>query len=309
MSSGPSLPVSYSKSWLSVSAQISKLESRGLKVSDKADAESFLRHINYYRFTGYCLAFEDTRHSFKAGVSFDHIKHAYQFDASLRDLFTEGLELIEIDLRTSIAHYLGSQYGAFGHIDPTTFHHRFDFKVDHSSWLNKLHDETTRSREIFVNHFRKRYSEYPNLPIWAATEVMSFGGLSRMVRAMHKKDRNIIAAEYDVPQKILSSVTHHFAYVRNLCAHHCRLWDRVWSVKSDLPHTKNWKTPYPVSNRRLFSTLLLMRKLMQRSSGIKSQGDDWRDRVTDLLRSPPNVETASSLLGLINKWQEHPVWK
>jgi hypothetical protein len=52
-----------------------------------------------------------------------------------------------------------------------------------------------------------------------------------------------------------------------------------------------------------------MRKLMQRSSGIKSQGDDWRDRVTDLLRSPPNVETASSLLGLINKWQEHPVWK
>jgi abortive infection bacteriophage resistance protein len=84
---------------------------------DCADAEIFLRHINYYRFTGYCLAFESPRHVFPAGVTFNHVKASCQFDASLRDLLNEALEVIEIDLRTVVAHYFGHKYGAFGHTD------------------------------------------------------------------------------------------------------------------------------------------------------------------------------------------------
>lgn len=308
MSSGPPAKVPYAKPWLSVADQVSKLEARGLQVDDRPDAESFLRHVNYYRFAGYCLAFEQPRHSFPKGVTFEQVKFAYTFDGQLRDLFTEALELIEIDLCTSVAHSFGRKYGAFGHTLAAHFHNRFDFNTTHATWLSKLHEETKRSRELFVNHFRRKYAEYPNLPIWAATEVMSFGGLSRMVAALHKHDRQAIAQEYGVSAKVLSSVTHHFAYVRNLCAHHSRLWDRIWSIKPELPREADWSTPNIVSNERLYTTLLLMRKLLLRSDQIRPDADAWRDRVNTLLSSPPAAQNAAALMGLPNNWTQHPVW-
>lgn len=308
MSSGPPAKVPYGKPWLSVADQVSKLEARGLQVNDRNDAESFLRHVNYYRFAGYCLAFEQPRHSFPNGMTFEQVKFAYQFDVQLRDLFTEALELIEIDLCTSVAHSFGRKYGAFGHTLATNFHNRFDFNTTHPTWLSKLHDETTRSRELFVKHFRYKYTEYPNLPIWAATEVMSFGGLSRMVAALHKHDRQAIALEYDVSAKVLSSATHHFAYVRNLCAHHSRLWDRVWSIKPELPRNPDWSPPNVLTNERLYSTLLLMRKLLLRSNQIRPDADAWRDRINSLLSSPPAAPNAAALMGLTNNWTQHPVW-
>ena len=308
MSSVPPVRDSYTKAWLSVPDQVAKLQARGLQIPDLVDAESFLYHVNYYSFAGYCLAFENPRHAFPVGVTFEQIKLAYMFDMTLRDLLNEALELIEIDLCTAVAYSFGQSYGPFGHVDPTNFHRKFDFKITHTDWLKKLHEETKRSSEPFIQHFRYKYLEYPDLPVWTVTEVMSFGGLSRMVAAMHKADRDKIATEYGVPARVLSSITHHFAYVRNLCAHHSRLWDRVWSIKSDLPHHPVWQNANFVSNQRLFSTLLLMRKMMFRSSQINSLADQWRDRVTTLLLAPPAVASPSTLMGLPINWQQHPVW-
>ncbi len=285
MSSGPPPKVPYGKPWLSVADQVSKLEARGLQVNDRNDAESFLRHVNYYRFAGYCLAFEQPRHSFPAGVTFEQVKSAYKFDAQLRDLFTDALELIEIDLCTSVAHSFGKKYGAFGHTLAANFHSRFDFNTTHAHWLSKLHDETTRSRELFVNHFRRKYVEFPDLPIWAATEVMSFGGLSRMVGALHKHDRQAIAQEYGVAAKVLSSATHHFAYVRNLCAHHSRLWDRVWSIKPDLPRDAIWRPEHCVESAPIFDIALDAKAPAKKSPNPRGSRCMARPRQSPSIRS------------------------
>jgi abortive infection bacteriophage resistance protein len=37
-------------------------------------------------------------------VTFDHVKASCEFDASLRDLLDDAVEIIEIDLRTVVAH-------------------------------------------------------------------------------------------------------------------------------------------------------------------------------------------------------------
>lgn len=47
----------YRKGWLSYADQVQLLQHRGLVVSDLRKAEQFLSHLNYYRFSGYCLAF------------------------------------------------------------------------------------------------------------------------------------------------------------------------------------------------------------------------------------------------------------
>ncbi len=110
MSGVPPARLSYTKTWLSVPDQVVKLQARGLQIPDLVDAESFLYHVSYYSFAGYCLAFENPRHSFPVGVTFEQIKFAYIFDMTLRDLLNEALELIEIDLCTSVAY-------SFGHVD------------------------------------------------------------------------------------------------------------------------------------------------------------------------------------------------
>ncbi|MDZ7618082.1 MAG: hypothetical protein U1E05_13845, partial [Patescibacteria group bacterium] len=51
--------------------------------------------------------------------------------------------------------------------------------------------------------------------------------------------------------------------IRNLCAHHARLWDRVWTIKPERPAGKDWQPPNLPSNSRLFATLLILRHMMK----------------------------------------------
>lgn len=70
----------FPKKWESCENQIKILRSRGLVVADSAAAAEFLDHVNYYRFSGFCLAFESTRHTFVAGTTFEQVRAAYEFD-------------------------------------------------------------------------------------------------------------------------------------------------------------------------------------------------------------------------------------
>jgi abortive infection bacteriophage resistance protein len=295
----------YTKPWLSYSKQVQLLQQRGLVVADVPKAERFLTHLSYYRFSGYCLAFESARHQFEAGATFEQVVESYGFDLALRDLITEALEVIEIDLRAAIAYRLGDRYGAFGHIDANHFFPRFD----HNVWLSRLQKEAERSNEEFVNHFKRTYSDFPDLPIWIATEVMSFGSLSRMFMGMKRDDQKAVAKRYGLQGIVLESWMHHGVYIRNLCAHHSRVWDRVWAIKPRLPSGYDWQPPALGSNQRLYSTLLLLRYLLKRISAVGSFAAAWKSRVETHLETPPSATNANARMGLTNNWASNPIWK
>lgn len=299
------MSVPFSKPWIPISDQLTVLEARGLTIPDRQEAEAFLRHLNYYRFGGYALAFEAQRHSFRPGTTFNSIRAAYEFDRDLRDLITESLEVIELDLRSAVASCFGGKYGPFGHADAGNYFQYFN----HGDWLQRLHAETQRSKEEFVKHFRSTYSEYPNLPIWVATEVMSFGALSRMYSGMLKSDQKAVATRYGVQPQTLKSWMHHLVYTRNLCAHHLRAWDRRWAIKPDVPAGNVWKAPMLANNRQLFAALLVQAKMLAGCPAENVFGQDWRNRVEGLIDSrAPNVPDASNRMGLPNNWKQHPVW-
>ena len=274
-------------------------------VADPATAAKFLSHVNYYRFSGYCLAFETVRHQFPAGLTFEQVQASYDFDRVLRDLVTEALEIVEVDLRAAIAYHFGRRYGAFGHTNASHFFHRFH----HSDWISKIHDETVRSKEPFVTHFRQSYREFPDLPIWIATEVMSFGAISMMFAGMDKKDQKAVAIRYSIQPHDLSTWAHHLVYVRNLCAHHARLWDHVWSIKPVLPHGAFWHPPYLPGNNRLFVTVLILYHLMRRCPSVASFASEWRGRVLTHLAHPPKAADPLACMGLTAQWMTHPLWR
>ncbi len=294
----------FDKPWLSCSDQVALLQSRGLVVREASAAAEFLSHVNYYRFSGYCLAFESSRHRFLPGVTFERVRDCYDFDRVLRDLVLEALELTEIDFRTAIAHHFGRTHGPFGHTQPAAFYRGFD----HAIWLRKVRDETARSREPFVTHYQTNYSGFPDLPVWMATEVMSFGALSLMFKGMQRADQRAVAARYPLQRSHLGSWIHHFVYVRNLCAHHSRLWDRVWAIKPVLPPGKAWSRPLLPGNERVFATLLMLYELLKRCPAVAPLDHEWRIRLHALLAKPPEAPHALERMGLTNDWYAHPVW-
>ncbi len=299
------MSVPFTKTWLSVPDQLQKLQSRGLVIADPVTAADFLSHINYYRFTGYGLAFEQTRHAYIPGTTFEQVRCAYEFDRALRDLFTESLELIELDLRTAIAHTFGETYGAFGHTAAGNFYNQ----ADHPDWLGKLRGEAKRSRELFIDHYKVTYQEFPDLPIWVATEVMSFGALSRMLEALEKADQKRIASRYRMQPLTLASCVHHLVYVRNLCAHHSRLWDRIWAIKPDLPAGKLWLPPHLPDNTQLFASLLIQSNMLRHMPAEHGFTRDWRLRVQNLIGTQlPACPDPLIKMGLPPKWSEHPIW-
>lgn len=232
---------------------------------------------------------------------------AYDFDRLLRDIVTEGLEAVEVDLRTTVAYHFGQQYGAFGHVEAANFFSSKEFS--HASWLGKLHEESKRSSELFVTHFKANYCQFPDLPVWVITETMSFGSLSKMYRGMWKKDPKTIAHTYGLQPDVLGAWMHHMTYVRNLCAHHSRLWDRIWSIKPKLAHGRAWEPPHLPGNNRLFVTLLMLNCLMACCPAVAAFATDWRLRVECLLDQPPAAPEASVLMGLTAAWKTHPLWK
>jgi len=137
---------------------------------------------------------------------------------------------------------------------------------------------------------------------------MSFGGLSKMVGGMLKPDMRAVAQRYRLQPMVLRKAMHHLVYVRNLCAHHSRLWDRIWAIKPELPAGKNWQPPLLPGNDRLFSTLLLLRHLMKQIPAIRSFASQWQIRVTNHLAASPSSANAFKLMGLTANWSKHPVW-
>ncbi len=315
------VPKPFDKPWLDYDQQVAKLSSRGLIIDDPAAVASFLSHVNYYRLSGYCIAFQHNgmRHTFVPGTTFEQVHAAYEFDFHLRDLLNEALEIIEVDVRTVTAHFFGKKYGPFGHINPDNFHEpeimrgrvSQSHKFRHDNWYTSLARETTRAEnETFVSHHKKTYSEYNSLPIWVVTEIMSLGSLSTMVSGMAKEDRKKIAERYGLQPDVFDSCLHCLSYTRNLCAHHCRVWDRFWAVSTKTPSGKAWEKPnWEFRNRRLGTVLLIMNCILKECPTVGSCYRAWRNRVHAVMAKPPEAPAARTKMGLFDGWEESPIWQ
>ena len=89
-----------------------------------------------------------------------------------------------------------------------------------------MSDEIERSRDTFIDHYRRKYLDPKLPPIWMVAEIMSLGQLSKWMGNLKlRTDRSAIAKPYGLDESVLVSLAHHLTYVRNICAHHGRLWN------------------------------------------------------------------------------------
>ncbi len=107
----------YLKPPISYRQQVERLKSCGLIIDSPAQAEMFLRHVSYYRFSAYRIPFQQKWD----GTTFAQIQRLYELDEALREAFSIAVSAVEIFLRTHITHELTMTYGAFAHYDPALF--------------------------------------------------------------------------------------------------------------------------------------------------------------------------------------------
>lgn len=252
----PLVTVPYAKPALSLDQQLTKLESRGLVVADRTRAKLTLEGISYYRLSGYWHWLRDpATGAFRAGATFEEAVRLYEFDRRLRLVVLAGIERVEVLLRAALIHELSSRFGAFAHCQSITFRVGFD----HARWSLGVEDETQRAREEFLEHFKAKYQGFPRVPIWMATEVASFGSLSRLFRL--GLERSLVAAvsgRLGVHPSLAPSWIHSIAVVRNIAAHHGRLWNRTLGVSPTVPRDPRWVGVRP---NRAYAIFRVLRQL------------------------------------------------
>ena len=174
---------------------------------------------------------------------FSHVIDLYVFDKKLRLLFLDALERIEVAIRAGIAIRLGKR-DPWAYLDRSQFHKswimsRLDrngnvVEAGYDIWQRKVLQTLNGSKEEFTAHFNRKYSN--KLPIWEVIEIWDFGMLSHVYAGLKDADRYEIAKKYGNEQHSdMKSWIRMMNNVRNICAHHGRLWNRNIADSPALP--------------------------------------------------------------------------
>ena len=187
----------YAKPPLAIDDQVKLLFQRGMDGDPELMARQ-LTAVNYYRLSEYWHTFRKPDDSFKPGTSFDQVWATYVFDRYLRLLVMDAIERIEIAVRSLMAYHHAHKHGAFAYSEDSSSLPKMS-PDDHSEFLARIAEETERSKETFVKHFEAKYGDsHPYLPVWMATEVMSFGSILTFFRNSTNKVKRAVAGEFSL---------------------------------------------------------------------------------------------------------------
>jgi len=296
----------FTKPAISITEQIALLRRRGMVVEDDATARHYLGHISYYRLRAYWLPFEipagDGDHALRPGTRFEDVLALYVFDRQLRLMVMDAVERVEVAIRAHWAHHMAMTHGAHGYLDQP----HYALVERHAKAVADLTKEFTRSRDTFAEHYRDKYTAPALPPVWMAAELMSFGLLSKFLSDLKlRSDRQAIAKPFGLDEKVLTSFAHHMSHVRNICAHHGRLWNRRFTIKMTVP-TSPATLPIAMrgaDDRCLHNTLVMLDHLLN----VVAPGSGWRGRLVAHLETCPLPVVEA--MGFPGDWQRRQAWR
>lgn len=309
-----------SKPWTSVSEQTQILVSRGLE--DAPDFAHYLSQVGYYRLSGYSYPlrqFASTEpggirnerdgerrrlDSFVSGAKMRHVISLYEFDVYLRQTLWQALSKLEVALRFDIGY-------TFGETDPYLHLHVRDFwnegrKRDRAQkFSKKLEEAQKRSSEEFVRHHRRVYGN--KMPIWVATEILEFGSLVNLYTLAPFEQRERVASNYGARSDELESWLRVMNYLRNICAHHARLWNRQVVIRPVTKYRRNDPELSPCLGRddKIFASMSIAAFLLERK-GLTEPISALVLALSDFPANVPQCHIGDR--GVPENWKDLSLW-
>ncbi len=295
----------YTKPSLTPKQQAELLLRRGM-LGDRDFIIEKLGGVSYYRLSGYWYPFRNSDDSFREGTRFDTVWRRYAFDRQLRLLVMDAIERIEVAVRTQLALHHSQLFGPFGYAEKPESLPDFKNNIDREKFIARISEEAIRSHEPFRRHFVDKYGDaHPHLPIWMLTEVMSMGSTLTLYKASPHKVKQLVANLFEMPAQVLESWLLCLNTVRNICAHHARLWNRELGIKPWIPLAKQypeWHAPVAIPKNRIFSILTICRYCMR----ILAPQSQWAERLQAKLAEFPELPQRD--MGFPENWRESPIW-
>ncbi|MCS4277229.1 abortive infection bacteriophage resistance protein [Mycetocola sp. BIGb0189] len=284
------------KKFLTLDEQIELLCGRGMVPSH--DIKQWLHSVNYYRLSGYWHTYRVLESNgsgvvrraerFIEGTSFTTIETLYEFDRKLRTLVHDGIERVEVALRSHLSYVLGAS-SPIAHTDRSYFRDGFD----HESWMKNATSRVDRAarRSPVIAHHREKYGGV--IPIWVLVDVLDFSDLSMLFDGMRAADQFAVAERLGIiidparlkPNQAVRAKKNHplarwleqLTVLRNIGAHHGRMWNRTLIPTSTaaLRTVEDLHALPRGQSEQLFGGLTLMAKLI----GAASPGSAWAQKV------------------------------
>ena len=299
----------FSKPVLSIDAQIDLLQERGLHIPNKPRAKHYLQYISYYRLSIYGRSLQQspaTSHQFIQGTSFDDILYRYRFDRELRLLVLDAIERIEVALRSRIVYVFSEMFGANWYADAGLFRQSKYF--NHAKEMQRIQKLCTHSKELFMQHHQQTYDDLP--PSWKLFEAMSLGEVERLYANTDSSQKQIKNARYQVAKSfgiapnLLLSWFKPLCLLRNICAHHGRLWNRKLIYRPQAPKNLHiaWVQHEIEDTQRLYMYICVVQSLMSTINPHSS----WRQRLLVVSDKYPNIPQTD--MGFPQSWQNDAFW-
>lgn len=277
---------------LSFDDQIALMHTRGIVIKDKELTLKRLSETNYYRLRGYWLTFERDG-QILPGTTFDSIWDTYMLDSDLRRWVWGAIAPVEIKARTLFAYHMSTQCGPLAHED----NRYFKSGAAHERSMRSLERERDRATRDGVPCVVHNVEKYGDLPIWAAVEIMSMGTVSQLYGNLDPGKSRVaksMAEGFGVKPFVLKSWLRHLTYIRNICGHHSRLYNRIMTTRANL-----LKRDSKYDSDKEFPTFIVLKRIYELS--WPERWPSMLDGLMTLVESHENVSLAP--LRFPKNWQ------
>lgn len=256
-----------------------------------------LKTIGYYRLSAYRHEKISGAGIFQSIQTFDHLLEVYNFDRELRLLSLNAIERIEVAFRAILSDFMSLQYGPFWYMNDNCFKN----KTYHPKVIEDIKIQISRESKSSpsIRHYFEKYTDPIYPPSWMLTEIMSFGVWSRIYSILYRKDRKKISDMFDLSPIDMESWLRCLTYLRNLCAHHARVFDRNFIVNEpSIP--EQYKYLEIKRHKYAVCAFIILRLLKSVNSG-----HIWLEELKNLIEkyNISEIET----MGLQNNWAS--IWE
>ena len=254
----------YCKPPLLLSEQITHLQNHQFDIPDTPQVRQYLATIGYYRLSAYTISFRHLT-SNQQTINFADVLAIYKFDRKLRLIIMDGIEQIEVAIRSYWSYLLSTTTNdAHAYLD----NNHFENKWTHQLQLARVTQQLNISKELFIQHYKAQYHTPFLPPIWSMVETLTFGELSKwLANTQNKSLKKHIAKQIGLPTfSILQSLLQSLSLIRNICAHHGRLWNR--KIVKGLPKIIKLQTTLLMDknnhpSRKLYNYLVIITHILQ----------------------------------------------
>lgn len=286
----------FEKPALPIANQILLLRQRGLEIPDEKEAAHYLEFIGYYRLSGYALPLLSKelreKHIFRFGVTFTQILDLYRFDRELRLLVMDAVERVEVAFRSVVSNHLANRFGPHWYLNEKCgcFEETSHFEEFRTKIATELGLTTTGTRErggdVFIEHYFAKYTSPSLPPTWMVAEILSISTWSKCFNKLRREFQKPIAARFGVAPEVLSSWVHSLCYVRNLCAHHARLWNREFTIRPRIARAYSSELS---ENSRFYAQAVVLKHLLTKVS----PETHWWAKLDELISRHPCIDRAA----------------